>query len=70
MSPPNSGEDFEDILDQREIETEAFERRGLTPPSWTGASPRGAQNTPATDGTAPPPKKPKAPIPGTEEPAQ
>ncbi len=53
-----------DDLDQRQIEVEAYRVRGLTPPSWQGASPRGSQNTPAND--PPPPKMPSAPKPGKE----
>lgn len=32
----NSGEDWEDNLDQRARELEAYKERGLTPPSWAG----------------------------------
>ncbi|WP_228902947.1 phage portal protein [Photorhabdus bodei] len=30
----NAGEDWEEMLDQRKRELDAFEERGLTPPSW------------------------------------
>lgn len=30
----NAGEDWEEILDQRQREMEAFKERGLTPPTW------------------------------------
>lgn len=32
----NSGEDWEENLDQRKRELEAYKERGLTPPSWAG----------------------------------
>ncbi|PXX49382.1 phage portal protein [Aquitalea magnusonii] len=32
----NVGEDWEEILDQRQREIAAFKQRGLTPPSWAG----------------------------------
>lgn len=39
----NVGEDWEEILDQRKREIEAFKERGLTPPTWAGMQP--AQQT-------------------------
>lgn len=59
------GADWEDNLDQREIEKIAFEKRGLTLPSWQGASPRGAENTPGGD--TPAPKIPAPSKPGKEQ---
>lgn len=39
----NVGADWEEILDQRARELQAFKERGLTPPSWAGMQP--AQST-------------------------
>ena len=49
------GENYLDLLDQRQLEQEEYAARGLAMPSWSGASPRGAENTPAGDmaGAAP-----------------
>lgn len=41
----HAGEDYEDILDQREIEVRAFERRGLPVPTWAGMQVTPAQST-------------------------
>lgn len=46
-----AGEDWEEVLDQRKVEIEAFRARGLTPPSWA------AMNVSASDSS----KKPTAP---------
>jgi lambda family phage portal protein len=37
----SSGEDYEDILDQRAREVDGFKRRGLIPPTWSGMNPAG-----------------------------
>lgn len=71
----DQGKDWEENLDQLEVEAKAYDARGLARPSWLGASPRQAQNTPAGDqppgagkqDVAPPPKIPAAPKPGKEE---
>jgi len=47
----NSGADWEEILDQRKVEIEAFKERGLTPPTWA------QMNVGATDAA----KKPQNP---------
>ncbi len=41
----NVGEDWEELLDQRQREVEAFKARGLPPPSWAGLHPLPAQRT-------------------------
>jgi capsid protein len=41
----NAGEDWEELLDQRQIEVKAFKARELTPPSWAGLHPLPAQRT-------------------------
>lgn len=41
----HAGEDYEDILDQRQIEVAAFRRRGLEVPSWAAMNPAPAQST-------------------------
>ncbi|EHR8986892.1 phage portal protein [Escherichia coli] len=46
----NAGEDWEDVLDQRAREEQAFRERGLTPPSWLAAerfAPTPPGNSPA-----------------------
>jgi lambda family phage portal protein len=49
----NTGQDWEEVLDQRAREIQAFKDRGMDPPSWA------AMNIPANQAAAPP-KKPDA----------
>ncbi|MBB5413912.1 lambda family phage portal protein [Paraburkholderia sp. HC6.4b] len=49
----NTGEDWEDILDQRKREVDAFRERGLPLPQWAGPLPA---NTAAKSPTAPQPQ--------------
>lgn len=51
-----TGEDWEDVLDQRQIEVEGFKQRGLPVPEWIGPQPK--HNSPNQDAGSHDPKSP------------
>lgn len=55
------GADWEDNLDQLEVEAEAYDKRGLARPSWQGASPRAPGQSPQQDGEQKPNAMPNPP---------